>query len=191
MEGKVAIGEAGGGEFQNCRVRLSGVEVTHEDDLGFRMFFDPLEHEVRGFDPRFLTAVIPVGIEEDKFYVRGFTLHFCPSADAGAGISPGDRSGDFGRIGQPEGAAFKYLEFFFMVENRREFAGVLPIITTDSEPSVVGEKFLEVVDLITEGFLKTDEVGIHFLDRLGDELFAARPSAISLIGSAHADVKGG
>lgn len=78
-----------------------------------------------------------------------------------------------------------------MVENRREFAGVLPIITTDSEPSVVGERFLEVVDLITEGFLKTEEVRIHFLDRLSDELFAARPSAISLICSAHADVKGG
>lgn len=67
MEGKVAIGEAGGGEFQNRRVRFSGVEVTHEDDLGFRMFFDPLENEVGGFDPRFLTAVIPVGVEEDKF----------------------------------------------------------------------------------------------------------------------------
>ena len=164
------------------RIRL-GVEVSREDHRAVAaQRVDALPEQCDAFAAGRFAFVVEVRVDEEEFPAVAAAPQHDPRGQPFAGAVPSLRPGASGFLAQPERARVEQVERPVAEEHRVELARADAVFAAHADGPVVGQRRAEVVELVGQQLLRSEQVGFPGTDQAGDAFAAEAPVVRTVFG---------
>lgn len=189
----VGVGQdAGVAQDRIAPARLAHVEVAREDDpLAAAQLFDLRQYQAAALGLSLFAAVVGVGGEEPEPLTALSVIEPAPCADADVFGVPA-LAGLRGVFGEPEMARIEQSEAAALVEDRGVFAACGPVVASDADVIVAGQRREHALQLAVEDLLRPEDVEVVEPDQRRDHRETPLPAVAlgRVFGVELADVVG-
>ena len=141
------------------------IEVAGKDHrFSRRMFSGVRHHHFYALAAGLFALVVQVGVVVDELPAGASVAEKSPGDDASPAAAPRAIPRHIGLFREPEGAVNRVLEARFAVKDAGKFAFALEIGASAADEGIVGIPD-EGFDLVDQGFLQADEIGVDLLEQ--------------------------